>query len=102
MPRSSGQYGFSRVVWDHEITGSDHDDDSSTSESEDAPMDVDSRHTPPPNPYAQFPAHGSPTPPSSETQSETERAREIIGGIKLCGISVDPLDDGQVCYQSGN
>ena len=62
-------------------------------------MDVDSCCTPPPLLDSLHSLHSSPTPPLSEIQSETKKAREIIGGIKLCRIWVDPLDKGQVCYQ---
>jgi hypothetical protein len=103
MTRNSGRFGFSRVIWDREIIGSDDEGDSTAQEVspalEDAAMDVDSGHAPPPKINARASPHHSPTSPLSEIQSETEKAREIIGGIKLCRIWVDPLDKGQVCYQ---
>lgn len=103
MTRNSGRFGFSRVIWDREILGSDDEDDLTAQEvssvSEDAAMDVGSGHVAPPKINARASPHNSPTSPLSEIQSETEKAREIIGGIKLCRIWVDPLDKGQVCYQ---
>ena len=103
MTRNSGRFGFSRVIWDREIFGSDNEDGSTAQEAssapEDAAMDVSCGYAPPPELNSRASPHNSPTSPLSEIQSETEKAREIIGGIKLCRIWIDPLDKGQVCYQ---
>ena len=108
MTRTSGRFGFSRVVWDHEIAGSDDEHDSTpqvvtSSISRDAAMEVDSC---PPfllKLNSQPPAHSSPTPLVSELKPETvSKGKEITSGIKLCRIWIDPLDVGQVCYQGDN
>jgi len=101
MTRTSGRFGFSRVVWDHEIAGSDHEDDSTpqvvtSSISRDAAMEVDSRPTSLLKLNSQ---HSSATPLVSEVKPETEKGKEITSGIKLCRIWIDPLDVGQVFYQ---
>ncbi|KIM42025.1 hypothetical protein M413DRAFT_445208 [Hebeloma cylindrosporum] len=105
MARSSGRFGFSRVIWDDEVVGSADEDDTArvaSSASEDAAMDVDSRYSPSLELNSRSSSHTSPTPSPPEVQSEIEKAREIIGGIKLCKISVEPLDKGQVCYQGSS